>query len=196
MRPSQPWPPRPSISALRAPIPSMAAVCWVPDCASSWRRRDIWKRGRNKLNPCPGRNRRSRSSLLLKVADRPRRETGVRPMKTHRFLTSVAVASVLASAAPAYAQVLGGGLGGAANGAVGGALSGGMGGVSGMANGAGSGSVTGSLGGQTDAIDRIGQRAKGTAAGTADRAHDTAGKAHDKTQSAGTTGRDKAASTL
>ena len=83
-------------------------------------------------------------------------------MKTHRFLASVAVASVLASASPAYAQVLGGGgLSGAVNGAMNGTLSGGPNGIGGMATG--TGSVTGSIDGQTHAIDRVGHRAKGTA---------------------------------
>ena len=118
-------------------------------------------------------------------------------MKTHRFLASVAVASVLASASPVYAQVLGGGgLSGAVNGAMNGTLNSGLGGIDGMASGGGNGSVTGTLGGPTDAIGKAGQRAVSTTAAAADQTHDTVGRTRDKAQTTAGQGRDKAASAV
>ena len=83
-------------------------------------------------------------------------------MKYRKFLTSAAVAAVLATSGTANAQVLGGG----ATGGLGGSVTGGLGNIGATGNGA----LNGSLRGTTDALGRtreIGSRATDRVKGTA-----------------------------
>ncbi len=83
-------------------------------------------------------------------------------MKYHKFLTSAAVAAVLATSGTANAQLLGGG----ATGGLGGSITGGLGNI----GATGSGTLNGSVRGTTDALGRtreIGSRATDRVKGTA-----------------------------
>ena len=83
-------------------------------------------------------------------------------MKYRKFLTSAAVAAVLATSGIANAQLLGGG----ATGGLGGSVTGGLGNI----GATGSGTLNGSLRGTTDALGRtreIGSRATDRVKGTA-----------------------------
>ena len=83
-------------------------------------------------------------------------------MKYRKFLTSAAVAAVLATSGIANAQLLGGG----ATGGLGGSLTGGLGNI----GATGSGTLNGSVRGTTDALGRtreIGSRATDRVKGTA-----------------------------
>ena len=117
-------------------------------------------------------------------------------MKTHRFLASVAVASVLASASPAYAQVLGGGgLSGAVNGAMNGTLSGGPNGIGGIGHRHRLSHRFDRWPDRRDSIALV-TGPRGTADAAADRAHTASGKARDKAQSTAGQARDKTTSTV
>ena len=83
-------------------------------------------------------------------------------MKYRKFLTSAAVAAVLATSGTANAQILGGG----ATGGLGGSITGGLGNI----GATGSGTLNGSVRGTTDALGRtreIGSRATDRVKGTA-----------------------------
>src|SRR5207302_263300 len=190
------WPRGQWISGPRASIRSTAMDWWVRTCAGS-RRSPGW--GHIKSNPrkipraaeefaAAGRSTRRR------VADgpRPREET---TMKIHHLFTSAAIAAVLAVAAPAHAQILGGG----AHGGLGGTLGGGIGGMGGPMNdgvggsvrGGARGSVQGGAGGELDGLGRaertVGAGTQGGARAGARAAGETEASAGKTEASAGKT---------